>query len=322
MNKLGRPAPRAPKAPWALPGNNTAANAPDTRDKPYLVYKNISVSYEDMARYREGWLSDTNIALWFELLSAELLPAHYKNKVILLNPSVAFYMMHSQSAADIRLILPDLSQAACILIPINDNPDIDAQGGSHWSLLFIDCEARTARHYDSMQRANHNDARRAADVLGELLFTSTAVTEPGLRFLDVKCPRQEDDSSCGVIVCSVTRYIVQRIASPGFTGLQELRHMTMAGAMVDPARAREEIIKILISLKERANSSVSTNNSSDSSRVNSRSGSVASGSESDGSNTANKGQGQGLGRKRGDIPDNPERNRLQKKKKKENLRQC
>ncbi|KAI0393456.1 hypothetical protein F5Y17DRAFT_458918 [Xylariaceae sp. FL0594] len=245
---MGKPAPSTPRAPWAPPLSSTTNSSNSTaRERPYLVCNNISLSREDMSRYRAGWLSDTNIAFWFELLASEMLPASEddRRRVILLNPSVAFCMMHSASLADARAILPaDICQAELILVPVNDHVDVDVQGGTHWSLLVVDCVARTARHYDSLGRANQNFAARCASILGDVLGQQ-------LHFADVSSPRQEDASSCGVFVCSVAKYIVQRVASPRFTGMAELEKLDLAEAMIDPVAARRDIQKIVISLKFR-----------------------------------------------------------------------
>ncbi|KAI1812801.1 hypothetical protein GGS20DRAFT_556440 [Poronia punctata] len=215
-----------------------------------------------MACFEAGWLEDTNIALYFELLSQELLPNDLKGHVILLNPSVAFYVMHSSSIDNINAVLPDLSSASCIFVPINNNTNLDSTGGSHWSLLLVDCQSRTSTHYDSLNGANNAWAERASKVLGDLLFGSGGVTDvykPMLGFSSVPSPQQVDGDSCGIIVLCLARYFILHMLSPEFKGLQDFRTLSLGDIQVDPKEARGEILDIIQSLRKKVTEEKSLN---------------------------------------------------------------
>lgn len=122
---------------------------------------------------------------------------------------MAHFMGGDDLAEAIGPLLGDLKQHL-VFVPINNNSEAEASGGSHWSLLVFIRATNELWHYDSSPGSgNGAAARRIADNLGPLLAgngerapsespvaarvrvsTSSDVSYPGISrlFLPWRCP--------------------------------------------------------------------------------------------------------------------------------------
>ncbi|KAG2424214.1 hypothetical protein HXX76_014745 [Chlamydomonas incerta] len=178
------------------------------------------------------WLNDQIVSFYFEYMEREVLPAAAAAaaaaaataaatpaaaaacSVLLLPPATCFLLMHAgpDMAADILAPLKPCSRGL-VLLPVNDNPDVDrAAGGSHWSLLVFHRPSNTLRHYDSSAGSgNTAAARRLAAAVGPALARPGAGGAaaggggaPG--FVGVEdMPHQTNGYDCGVYVLAVAR---------------------------------------------------------------------------------------------------------------------
>ncbi|CDX24822.1 Shikimate kinase [Mesorhizobium plurifarium] len=155
------------------------------------------------------WLEDDHIAADYAVLGGELHRANpdVAARTRLVEPSVAHLLRMTEDAAEATAIFhgtagggANLSgRADFVFLPLN-NAGVD-QGGTHWSLLFVDLRGPQplAYHYDSSGGQNSPFARQLAARLGARL-------EP------VLMAQQDNDYDCGVFVLDATRALTARLA--------------------------------------------------------------------------------------------------------------
>ena len=160
---------------------------------------------------------------------------------------MAFLMMMDPNLASIRDALPSFEGITHVFLPINDSRNVrDGETGSHWSLLLVSMVDRIAFHYDSLQRSNMAEARRATQRFSDMLGWRG---NERLRFNQPEgSPQQENGRDCGVFVCLTMRHLlVKRL-------LNASRHqqvsMSMEGKAVDAYGGRREMLRIIEDLKK------------------------------------------------------------------------
>ncbi|KAG2430315.1 hypothetical protein HYH02_013792 [Chlamydomonas schloesseri] len=155
-------------------------------ERKVLDYGDVLLREADVALL-EGphWLNDQVVSFYFEYLEREALQlarattatatataAAGASGVLLLPPATCFLLMHAgpDMAADVLAPLKP-SRRGLVLLPVNDNPDVErAAGGSHWSLLIYHRPSNSLRHYDSSGGSgNAAAARRLAAAVGPAL---------------------------------------------------------------------------------------------------------------------------------------------------------
>jgi len=160
---------------------------------------------------RGGWISDHNMDVYYEYLTNEILTEsqHWKNKILLISPTLAFLIRHATALQDITTALPNnLGEVGYVFFPINDNDDVtEGHGGSHWSLLVVNRHIRLGLHYDSLSQRNYEVAKKTLDKISHLMNEE-------LRFVPQPSPQQANQSDCGVHVLYNTRVLVQRLMHP------------------------------------------------------------------------------------------------------------
>ncbi|KXZ55423.1 hypothetical protein GPECTOR_3g74 [Gonium pectorale] len=143
--------------------------------------------------------------------------------ILLLPPATSFLLMHSSPQMAAELLAPlKPARRGLVLLPVNDNPHVDAAGGgSHWSLLVFHRPSNTLRHYDSSPGGGNARAARAlAAAVGPALAAcgsgdggggasaaaAVKAAPPGL--MEVGCmPCQANGYDCGVYVLAVARAV-------------------------------------------------------------------------------------------------------------------
>jgi sentrin-specific protease 8 len=114
--------------------------------------------------------------------------------------------------------------------------------GSHWSLLVISTNDRTAFHYDSSRGTNLFAAKQVIQKINQ------GLSRP-LQFQHLKdTPQQNNNYDCGVYVCCIMQHlIVKRLLQAART---EMVSVSMAGRTVHAARARREILNAIAEVRQ------------------------------------------------------------------------
>lgn len=180
----------------------------------WCIYDALTCQDHDATVYRsdlknldnDEWLNDNNISFLYEYLEHSYLNESKKaDKVVLLRPSMAYLLLHTEDPKSLKEVLPPLDKARFIFLPINDNPDVRAiEGGAHWSLLVIGVADKCALYYDTMEGSNLNVSVKTTKQLGHLLNKS-------FQFFCVPTPQQVNMSDCGVLVCEITALLLSRL---------------------------------------------------------------------------------------------------------------
>jgi sentrin-specific protease 8 len=151
---------------------------------------------------------------------------------------MSFMLMATADPMTLKDALPSFEDTTHIFLPINDNRNVEqAEGGSHWSLLLVSTRDAVAFHYDSLGNANEAEARLVNHKLAILLGVS-------LRFTNMDdTPLQENGSDCGVFVCLIMRYLLQRRLLRATA--DEKVGMSMHGRELNASMLRKEMLKII-----------------------------------------------------------------------------
>ena len=155
---------------------------------------------------------------------------------------MSFMMIQTPDVLTLKDALPNFSKTTHIFLPINDCRNVmEAEGGSHWSLLLVSVVDGVAFHYDSLCESNDHEARVATQKMATLLGRS-------LRFISMEdSPQQENGSDCGVFVCLLMRYLLlNRLLR---ADSKEKVSMSMAGKNVEATSGRKEMLKIIDSFR-------------------------------------------------------------------------
>lgn len=158
----------------------------------------LRVSDVDLLRSPTAWLNDQIMDFYFEYLSREKYHG-CESEVAFLSASVAFLVSNSTpSDLEVLLVPLDLSSKRLVFLAVNNNPDVDSAGGSHWSLLAFYRDGGGFHHYDSMEGCN-------ADVARDLAMGMAVVMgmEPPFWVVEEKAPQQNNGYDCGLYVLAV-----------------------------------------------------------------------------------------------------------------------
>ncbi|KAK2179434.1 hypothetical protein NP493_489g00004 [Ridgeia piscesae] len=145
------------------------------------------------------WLNDKLIGFAFEYFE-KVQFENISEKVVYINPDVSqFIKLTSDDELDSFLEPLALHSKQRIFLAVNDNPDLDSAGGSHWSLLMFDRADNTFHNYDSFHSSNVAAAKAVA--------TKTAPFIKGLAhvvgFVEEKSAQQTNGCDCGLyVICN------------------------------------------------------------------------------------------------------------------------
>lgn len=176
-------------------------------DDAILQYYDSTVYRSDLKNLdTDEWFNDNNISFLYEFLEHHYLEQSGKSeKILLLKPSMAYLLLHTDDPKTLEGVLPPLDNVDYIFLPINDNPDVgQIEGGCHWSLLVIDVGDKTALYYDSLEGSNHRASENTARKIGVLLDSQ-------LDLISVPTPQQINLSDCGVLVCEMSALLLTRL---------------------------------------------------------------------------------------------------------------
>lgn len=167
-------------------------------DRIVLSY-NDSLLHESDVQLLESnnWLNDRIIGFTYEYFEQDV----YKtDKIAFVNPSTVQFLKLCASLEEAKMCFLEplgLDQKELIFFPINNNRDVNTQGGSHWSLLIFNKSILTFTHLDSCMESNSREALSFYQKYKEFFNAKC--------FRDEKnCPQQKNSSDCGVYVLALT----------------------------------------------------------------------------------------------------------------------
>ncbi|GMI92301.1 hypothetical protein like AT5G60190 [Hibiscus trionum] len=172
----------------------------------------IILSYNDVVLRRSDleilsgpyYLNDRIIEFYFSLLSS----SHPSQDILLVSPSIAFWITNCPDVDDLKSFLEPLklSDKNLVIFPVNNNDDVSlAEGGSHWSLLAYYRSADVFVHHDSNHQMNRRHAMKLyKSVVGYISGSSS----DGNKYLEcIGTPQQVNGYDCGLYVTATARTI-------------------------------------------------------------------------------------------------------------------
>eukprot|EP01025_Chloroclados_australasicus_P005239 TRINITY_DN11520_c0_g1_i2.p2 TRINITY_DN11520_c0_g1~~TRINITY_DN11520_c0_g1_i2.p2 ORF type:complete len:226 (+),score=13.96 TRINITY_DN11520_c0_g1_i2:27-680(+) len=172
-------------------------------DEVVLDYYDVRLRARDVLTLREGcWLNDQIITFYFEYLYKN---SPTQNQILFMEVSTAFMLLNMPS------LIPEIGQQLnfwqqnLILIPINDNPDVDRiEGGSHWSLLVFNVKQSKFVHFDSLSESNSLVAQKFSSYFAQALKLKSYVYQECKNMI-----QQKNGYDCGMYVLIVAELISQ-----------------------------------------------------------------------------------------------------------------
>ncbi|PKI52018.1 NEDD8-specific protease 1 [Punica granatum] len=172
------------------------------------------LSYNDVVLRRSDldilsgpcFLNDRIIEFYFSYLSS----SHPSEDILLVPPSIAFWITNCPDAEDLKdFVAPlKLSDKELVIFPVNNNDDVEqAEGGSHWSLLAYMRKANLFVHHDSSGRMNEPYARQLYKAVIKYLSVSGSVSDAKFQHWSGS-PQQLNGYDCGLYVTAITRTIL------------------------------------------------------------------------------------------------------------------
>ncbi|EPS61792.1 hypothetical protein M569_13001 [Genlisea aurea] len=219
-------------------------------DEKILSYNDVILRQSDLD-ILDGphFLNDRIIEFYFAFLTS----SHPTDQILLIPPAVSFWIKECPDPATLADFLRplDLPRRKLILLPVNDNTDVElAEGGSHWSLLafYRDADPPLFVHHDSCGGMNRSEARRAYRAVA-------SHTESGAEYVECpSMPTQVNGYDCGLYVTAVAAVICEWYAGEGAKDSEGL-WFSVVGETITPSRVSKmrrdllDLVKGLIAKK-------------------------------------------------------------------------
>jgi sentrin-specific protease 8 len=169
----------------------------------YLSYHDITLTKADYDSIRDDWLTDQAIGFYQEFIERDKMWKFPTASIVLLKPSISHMLkLNPDPARLLKGALPEFKKLGTthIFLPINDAQNlVQAEAGSHWSLLVVSLVDGVAFHYDSLGSDNVQNAFQVTEKLSDYLGLRD---NRRLSFTHMKdVPQQENGKDCGVYVC-------------------------------------------------------------------------------------------------------------------------
>ena len=209
-------------------------------DPVILSYGDSLVRGSDLAILRSNqWLNDRLISFYLELCQLDKFPGAGLSFVA---PEVV-QCIKLMAPGELSLVLDPLELATnTALLPLNNNPDPGAAGGSHWSLLVYCAAANTAHHLDSSAGCNASTAAEMARKLGGYFHAAA----PAPRVVEVGVAQQTNGHDCGLHCVTNVGHVASLLSSePG--GCKDLATLVRSRPG-PPLMERKELLKTIMSM--------------------------------------------------------------------------
>ncbi|KAK1408412.1 hypothetical protein QVD17_40160 [Tagetes erecta] len=169
-------------------------------DDKILSYNDVVLRQSDLGILNGPYyLNNRLIEFYFSYLSS----SHPSEHILLVPPSIAFWIMNCPDISSLKDFLQPLNLPSknLIIFPVNNNNDVTTvEGGSHWSLLAFEKTANVFMHHDNYGGMNKNHAKRLYKTLLPFLGVS------GTRYMECDCsPQQVTGYDCGLYVLAIAK---------------------------------------------------------------------------------------------------------------------
>ena len=181
-------------------------------ERSSLTYGSVTLQKHDI-RLLSGnfWLNDQCLSFYLEYLTRK----YANSRILLLEPSACFLIALETDPEDLKIGLNRLDFATpdLFFLPINDNSDAEASGGSHWTLLVLCKQTWTGYHYNSTGTGGNNlyQAQLVAQKLAGVLGVDGEVV---IREVEV-VPGQSNGFDCGVYVLWIVEMLLKDLLLEG-----------------------------------------------------------------------------------------------------------
>lgn len=153
---------------------------------------------DSMRTLEHGWYLDDEVMRRFYGVLRE---RHRDRALSFIDPAASFLLINSPSEAAAAGELASMTQndPDWIFFPVNNNENVDASGGTHWTLILYRKNEDRFFYYDSLNKAPSGAAKRA-HVRLRALYQTTAD-------LERKLAPQQQEAECGVMVLLITEHL-------------------------------------------------------------------------------------------------------------------
>eukprot|EP00658_Telonema_sp_P-2_P063443 TRINITY_DN5216_c0_g1_i2.p1 TRINITY_DN5216_c0_g1~~TRINITY_DN5216_c0_g1_i2.p1 ORF type:complete len:219 (+),score=38.67 TRINITY_DN5216_c0_g1_i2:242-898(+) len=159
---------------------------------------------DDVLSAREGaWATDGLLTFWFEVLTSQMSTSP---RALLIHPSTCFLVANLGPEVAGEILGPlGLTGYEVVLVPVNDNPDVDqAHGGSHWSAVVYHRASRRFHVLDSAAGRGVTDASMRAIAA---VAPAVGVEDFRERVVMRQIPQQTNSYDCGIYVAAIARLL-------------------------------------------------------------------------------------------------------------------
>lgn len=146
---------------------------------------------------------------------------------------------------DDSLLPTGIVDAKYVFIPVTDNVDPTKAGGSHWSLLLVGVEEKTAWYLDSLPTTGADkitDARCYAKAMNQVFETTFEIVV-------AQAPKQANGSDCGIHVCMETDILLSRLDGIK-DGTPRMGSTSLADQTMNAAAYRGSLQKLIHDLRQ------------------------------------------------------------------------
>lgn len=153
-------------------------------------------------------------------------------------------LLYCQDVEEVRETLPDFRGASHIGLFVNNAPNSETAGGTHWSYLHVCVDEGVALHFDSLSSGNTTEAIAVTKHLQALLARP-------LDFIwQQDMPQQQNTEDCGVFACVTMEFITEGVISNTERGEPNNQWtLSMSGWDINPKKSRKEMLDIIARLK-------------------------------------------------------------------------
>ncbi|BFZ08269.1 hypothetical protein BsWGS_11308 [Bradybaena similaris] len=187
-----------------------------------------------------NWINDRIIGFCFEYFEREQFN-HSADRISLISPSVAQFVRFA-SVEDLVIVLKPLHLPSkqYVFVPVNDNPDTEHVGGTHWSLLVYVRSKQEFQHFDAYSGSNQSVARKLVDRLQPFVQAPRSK----LKFIEMECPQQDNSYDCGMYVIVMTEHLIKEFCECFSVGVTEAVNRDMV------QHKRKQIQDLILELSE------------------------------------------------------------------------
>ncbi|OVA18167.1 Peptidase C48 [Macleaya cordata] len=215
-------------------------------DEKILSYNDVVLRRSDLGILSgPHFLNDRIIEFYFSYL-ASCCPSE---DILLVPPSISFWITNCPDRESLKDFVEPLKLAEkkVVIFAVNDNEDVtQAEGGTHWSLLAYERNAKVFVHHDSMGGSNWRYAKRLYNAVVRFKGVSdSAPSEISLAEYP-NTPQQMNGYDCGLYVTAIAKVICDWHRNGGSADDEELWFSALK--KVAPSVAsdlRKEILKLI-----------------------------------------------------------------------------